>query len=428
MNTRVFRLSDSQLFKRQALQWASTQDPCCYLDSHGYSDPYGQMDVWIGVGQMALWSSREGQNNWLALQAFLDAYPQAYMPGYLSYDLKNEIEALTTREPNRTGFADAQFFVPLSIIEIHADSAKITADDPVKLFDTITQVVLKDEKVAFEGKLQQRMNRAQYLEAFARIQQHILRGDCYEINLCQEFYAEQASLNPIAAYQQLKQISPTPFSAFMRFGEQYIICASPERFLTKKGQQLRSQPIKGTAPRKDDPEADRAAIQALRQNPKERSENIMIVDLVRNDLTKAALPGTVKAIEITEVYSFKQVHQLISTIEAEADPKQNQTTLIQHCFPPGSMTGAPKISAMQRIDEVENSRRGVYSGALGYFAPFGDFDFNVVIRSLLYNQATGYLSFHTGGAITAQSQGESEFEECLLKGKALFQLLGKSLS
>jgi para-aminobenzoate synthetase component 1 len=423
MNTRVFRLTDSHLFTQKALQWAAEQDPCCYLDSHGYSDPYGKFDVWIGVGQLAKWQSSEGQHNWNNLQQFLNQHPSSFIPGYLGYDLKNELEKLSTREENRTGFPDAYFFVPVTQLEIKKDEVCIHSPHPEDIWKEINERPIAFASPVFKGKVKFRMQKKEYLDAFNQIQQRILRGDCYEINLCQEFYAENAYLNPLAAYQALKKLSPTPFSAYFKFGDFYIIGASPERFLSKKRSKLLSQPIKGTAPRSNDPIQDHQNMLQLKTNSKERSENIMIVDLVRNDLTKAAVPGTVRVTEITEVYSFQQVHQLISTIEAQADPKQDQTSIIRHCFPPGSMTGAPKISAMQRIDEVENSRRGVYSGALGYFNAHGDFDFNVVIRSMLYNQKSGYLSFHTGGAITALADGEAEYQECLLKAKAIFGIL-----
>jgi len=428
MSTKVFRLTDSQLFKRKALQWAVLHDPCCYLDSHGYQDPHGRFDTWIGVGSLASWKGYSGQEAWKRLQEFLDAHPAHFLPGYLGYDLKNEIEDLQTRQPNRTGFADAAFFLPAVTIKINHQEVEIDSESPDAIFEAIETTLLQHPSINFTGTLQHRMSKSDYFTAFSRLQDHIVRGDCYEINLCQEFYAENAKLDPYAAYLHLKDVSPTPFSGYLRIGNHYVIGASPERFLSKKGTVLRSQPIKGTAPRWEDPLTDKAQARQLQEDPKERSENIMIVDLVRNDLTKAALPGTVKTTELAEVYSFKHVHQLISTIEAQADPEQNQTSILRHCFPPGSMTGAPKISAMIRIEEAESSRRNVYSGAFGYFAPGGDFDFNVVIRSLLYNEASGYVSFHTGGAITAKAQAEAEYEECLLKGKAIFGILSPTKS
>src|SRR5690606_15451497 len=229
-------------------------------------------------------------------------------------------------------------------------------------------------------------------------------------------------------YLSLNAISPTPFSTFFKLGDKYILSASPERFLAKRGETLISQPIKGTAPRGHSQAEDQAIRDALRTKPNEVAGNAMIVDLVRNDMTRSAKPGTVAAERKLEVKSYKQVHQLVSTITCTKSPEIGDIEAIKNIFPPGSMTGAPKISAMALCDQYEHSRRGIYAGAVGYFAPDGDFDFNVVIRTILYNQASAYLSFHTGGAITIDAQAEKEYEECLLKASAILKTLGATLS
>jgi len=194
--------------------------------------------------------------------------------------------------------------------------------------------------------------------------------------------------------------------------------------MAKRGEILFSQPIKGTAPRGKNIEEDTIIKQKLRNNPKEIAENVMIVDLVRNDMTRSAAAGTVDATRKLEVHSFKQVHQLISTITCKQHPDISAIQAIKNAFPPGSMTGAPKISAMQLCDRYENSRRGIYAGTVGYFAPNGDFDFNVIIRTLLYNKNRQYLSFHTGGALTIDADPELEYQECLLKASGIFKTLG----
>jgi para-aminobenzoate synthetase component 1 len=271
------------------------------------------------------------------------------------------------------------------------------------------------------------MSKPEYLEAFSKLKTHIQRGDIYEVNLCQEFYAEGATIDPLLTYRELNRVSPTPFSTFFKIRDRYILSASPERFLAKRGETLVSQPIKGTAPRGRSPEEDSRIIKELRNNPKEIAENVMIVDLVRNDMTRSAKPGTVAAENKLEVKSYQQVHQLVSTVTCTKNPCISDIEAIKNIFPPGSMTGAPKISAMRLCDSYEASRRGVYSGTVGYFAPNGDFDFNVIIRTILYNKTQKYLSFHTGGAITYSAEAEKEYAECLLKAGAILKTLGAEL-
>lgn len=415
-------LDDSDTFVQKALQWAAQFDTVCYLDSNGYRDNYGNINVFLAAGTVASFTS-DGSDTFPKLQQFVDAHADSWIPGFLGYDLKNEIENLDSRHPNRTGFPDAYFFVPQYTLLIGQYNVEIKGTDPKAVIQEIEATEVLEEPLAFKGQLRYRMNRAAYASAFADLQEHIRKGDIYEVNLCQEFFSENASLNPLGAFRKLNEVSPTPFSCFFKYGEKYILSASPERFLSKNGKTLLSQPIKGTAPRGKTASEDEQFKAALASNPKEISENIMIVDLVRNDLTRSAQPGTVKASQLLQIHSFKQVHQLISTITCQIREGLSATETIRNTFPPGSMTGAPKISAMRLIDEYENSRRGVYSGALGYFSPQGNYDFSVVIRTMLYNAENGYLSFHTGGAITDGADPEKEYNECLLKGKALFEVL-----
>lgn len=422
MVSRAYHLQDSESFTQKALQWASQFESVCYLDSNGYRDNYGNINVFIAVGAS---DSVVGTANssFAEIQRLIDRYPNTWIPGFFGYDLKNQIEELESRHPDRTGFPDAYFFIPTATLLIGKYNVEVKSERPDEIIKAIEATQWSDESLGFQGRLRHRMSRSEYVDAFQRLQAHIRQGDIYEVNLCQEFYAENARINPLEAYKRLNAISPTPFSCFFRYKQHYILSASPERFLSKNGTTLLSQPIKGTAPRGREAVEDRQIRDALANNPKEVSENIMIVDLVRNDLTKSAKPGTVKAHNLLDVQSFRQVHQLISTVLCQVDDTLSATQVIKNTFPAGSMTGAPKISAMKLIDQYEKSRRGVYAGALGYFGPQGNFDFSVVIRTLLYNAETGYLSFHTGGAITAEAQAEKEYDECLLKGKAIFEML-----
>src|SRR5690606_12086207 len=234
------------------------------------------------------------------------------------------------------------------------------------------------------------------------------------------------SIKPVEIYHALNRISPTPFSVYFKASGRYVISASPERFLCRRGNKLISQPIKGTSPRNPDQVQDEAHKFMLLNNEKEKAENVMIVDLVRNDLTRSARPGSVQVEELFGVYSFRQVHQLISTVVCEKADNLSNTRIIANTFPMGSMTGAPKISALKLAEKYERSRSGVYSGAIGYFGPDGNFDFNVVIRTLLYNASTNYLSFQTGSAITLDSDPEKEYEECILKAQAIMEVLKPS--
>ena len=272
-----------------------------------------------------------------------------------------------------------------------------------------------------------RFTRDEYLATVSALRQHILRGDCYEINFCQEFFAQPATIDPLATWRSLGEASPNPFSAFYRLDNSYLLCASPERYLKKTGDALFSQPIKGTSARdRLDPVTDRAHHEELYNSPKDRSENVMVVDLVRNDLSRICVPGSVAVTELFGVYPFPQVHQMISTVTGQMQPGLHWTEAIRSTFPMGSMTGAPKNRVVELIALYERSRRGIFSGAVGYVTPDGDFDFNVVIRSLMYNSENKYLSYQVGSGITFYSDPAAEYEECLVKAEGIRRALGAS--
>ena len=256
-----------------------------------------------------------------------------------------------------------------------------------------------------------------------KLKEHIHYGDIYEINFCQEFSATVSGINPKELFAQLKKTSPTPFSAWFREANQYLLCASPERYIKKSGSLLFSQPIKGTCPRGSDEVEDRKNLEALLASEKEISENVMIVDLVRNDLSRIAAKGSVAVEECCAPYGFPQVYQLTSTVSCQLQPEIQFSDIVKSTFPMGSMTGAPKLRAMQLADTFETFQRGIYSGAVGYIAPNGDFDFNVVIRSFVYNEESKHLSYAVGGAITMLSEAEAEYDECLVKAQAMNKTL-----
>lgn len=362
--------------------------------------------------------------------------------GYLSYDLKNDVENLSSQNFDGLHFPDLYFFQPQKLFLLKGDQLEmlylnVVEDEMEKDFSEIAEIssekILerKARKVKLEVEkmkksasiIQPRISKEEYVQKVNKMLAYIQRGDIYEANFCQEYYAESHKIEPLEVFRQLNEISGPPFAVFLRLEQYNLLSASPERYLKKSGSKILSQPIKGTARRSEDKNEDQQIMQNLAEDPKEKSENVMIVDLVRNDLSRIAKRGSVKVDELCKVYSFKQVHQMISTVSAELKENIAPVEILRATFPMGSMTGAPKISAMKIIEKLEESKRGLYSGAVGYFTPSGDFDFNVVIRSILYNAENNYVSFSVGGAITAQSVPEKEYEECLLKAKAMREVL-----
>ena len=298
--------------------------------------------------------------------------------------------------------------------------------DADEIFSAINDTSLECENATLPAPaMHNRFSKNEYLQTVKKLQQHILRGDCYEVNFCQEFYSIGIPINPLMVYQKLSKLSPSPFSAFYRNNDKYCICASPERYIAKRGTTLISQPIKGTAKRyPEDARLDELSKGELLNSEKEKSENVMVVDLVRNDLSKVCKEGSVKVKELFGIYSFPQVHQMISTIEGEISEGLIWVDVLEATFPMGSMTGAPKQRVMELIEDFEQTKRGLFSGAIGYVDPHGNADFNVVIRSILFNADTNYISMQAGSAITFYSDAKKEYEECLLKAAILKLAIG----
>ncbi|HLF51937.1 anthranilate synthase component I family protein [Flavobacterium sp.] len=422
----VQNISNPTQFKQQLLVWAQQFREVVFLDGNDYPQKYSSYDCVLAVD--AFTSIKTDYYN-----AFEDlkVYQQTtrdWLFGYLSYDLKNDVEELQSNNFDGLDFPDLFFFQPKKLFLLKGNQLEIhylhMCDDELEDdLEEIQNIKSAIENRKCEIEIQQRISKENYLQKVKEMLTRIHRGDIYEANFCMEFYAENDEINPLDIYQKLNVISEPPFAVYFKNYKHYLLSASPERYLRKEGTKVISQPIKGTAKRYSDPTEDKIAIAELQANPKERAENIMIVDLVRNDLSHTAEKGSVKVEELCEIYSFKQVHQMISTVVSEVSPTVSPVEIIKTTFPMGSMTGAPKISAMQIIEELEETKRGLYSGAVGYFAPNGDFDFNVVIRSILYNQQKQYVSFSVGSAITSQSIPENEYEECLLKAKAMRAVL-----
>lgn len=405
-----------QEVKQQMLSWADQFNVCCFLDNHQYDLAHHSVECLLGVGVIDVF---EPSADFFASLNLFTSTSNDWIFGHFSYDCKNYIEALTSNNPDHINFPDCFLFVPQITVELQANELKIGVvdDNAATVFVEIIKFEPPNAKLP-EVHFQPRIPHGEYLQIIEKLKQHIRRGDCYEINFCQEFYCH-AQLSFIDVYRHLQQESPNPFSAYYKIDDKHLACASPERYIQKVGNTILSQPIKGTAKRHADSAVDEQQKQSLQASSKDRSENVMIVDLVRNDLSKVCDEGSVKVDELMGVYSFPNVHQMISTISGKIKAGQSFADIFRATFPMGSMTGAPKKKVMQLMEHYEVSRRGIFSGSVGYISPNGDLDFNVVIRSVMYNSSSAYMSYHVGGAITFNSDPQQEYEECRLKASAI---------
>ena len=535
-----FPIDDLAFWKKQLLLWVADHEYGVYLDSNMLASGQVKQDqeCIAAAGAVEVLEAIAGEA-FVQLSSFYKA-KNDWIFGFFGYDLKNEVEKLSSQNFDGIELPDLGFFRPVSVVSIkpvrflktsqvsYLLEIQTLESDPEKVYVAIKTATATNmpigrpptEHANSSVNLQPRIPKSEYLQTVEAIRQHIIGGDVYELNLCQEFFAENISLEPVTVFERLNEIGKAPFSTFLRWRDRYLLCASPERFLKKTGQKLISQPIKGTRRRgKSDLEDDQIR-QELATSEKDRAENVMIVDLVRNDLSRNCLPGSVQVEELCGIYTFATVHQMISTvsgvlpnsslgsleslgslgslgsleslgslgsfvISSEKDTERypndsmtndsmtndpndsmtndsmtndpndpndpndsmtndsmtndlmtndsmtndlmtNDPTLqaLKDTFPMGSMTGAPKVMAMELIEQYERTRRGLYSGAVGYFAPDGDFDFNVVIRSILYNAETRYVSVQVGGAIVYDSVPALEYEECMVKAEAMMRALG----
>jgi para-aminobenzoate synthetase component 1 len=420
------KIDNPEVFKNQLLDWAQQFRVVVFLDSNNYHQKQSSFDCVLAVD--AFTSIKTDYHNAFEDLKQYQQQTKDWLFGYLSYDVKNDVEDLHSNNFDGLHFPDLFFFQPKKLFLLKGNQLEIRylqlCDDEIEsdLIDIENNCQLSI--INYQLSIQQRISKESYIGKVNQMLEHIHRGDIYEANFCMEFYADNAIIEPVEIYQKLNAISKPPFAIFFKNNEQYLLCASPERYLRKEGNKVISQPIKGTAKRFSDLVLDENSKTELETHPKERSENIMIVDLVRNDLSHTAIKGSVEVEELCGIYTFEQVHQMISTVVSTVETTTSPIEILRTTFPMGSMTGAPKISAMKIIEELEETKRGLYSGAVGYFSPENDFDFNVVIRSILYNAKERYVSFSVGSAITSQSNSEQEYEECLLKAKAMFEVLG----
>ena len=419
----IFPVSNFTQVKEKVLSWANRFSTFCFLDNHQYQSKAHSVECLMAAGVVKFVES----NNSHALdqlEEFLHE-KKKWLFGHLGYDLKIQTGENYFSQNDLIQFPDLFFYQPEVVIQFDEKEMIIETDagNEEKIFHEIWETEDPGPFTNSPIQIQNRIERDEYISIIKKLKAHILRGDCYEVNFCQEFFAENVLIDPFSVYQKLSAISPNPFSAFYKYNNKYLICASPERFLKKQGKKILSQPIKGTSTRIPDKNEDEKSRNELFQSEKDRSENVMVVDLVRNDLAKICKEATVNVDELFGVYSFPQVFQMISTISGELKDGISFKDIIKATFPMGSMTGAPKKKVMELIARYEKAKRGIFSGAVGYIDPNGDFDFNVVIRSILYNSTSQYLSFQTGSGITFYSDPEKEWEECLLKATAIREAL-----
>ena len=429
--TQVYTFERIRKFKKQLLDWAQQFEEVVWLESNPENNKEHQKhynyDAVLAVD--AFTSIKTDFTDGFEKLKEYQNYSKDWIFGYLSYDLKNDVENLISQNFDGLGFPDLCFFQPKKLFLIKGNQVEIqylnVVSDEIEddLFDIKNKSEAARGTVFSDIKIKLRTHKDEYFDKVTTMLEHIHRGDIYEANFCQEFYAENTQINPLETYQKLNNISKSPFATFLKLEDKFVLSASPERYLKKNDTTVISQPIKGTAKRALNPLEDAVLKTNLAQDSKERSENVMIVDLVRNDLSKTATKGSVKVEELCGIYSFNQVHHMISTVVSSVNEQTNPIDILKSTFPMGSMTGAPKISAMKIIEQLEKTKRGIYSGAIGYFTPKGDFDFNVVIRSILYNASTRYVSYSVGGAITSKSDPLKEYEECLVKAKAMREVL-----
>ncbi|MEI7594862.1 MAG: anthranilate synthase component I family protein [Bacteroidota bacterium] len=424
-NSYKYHIQYPSHFKQKLYFWAKKWSNFCILNSNGYNNnPYSKYYFIAAFGNNS--NSNTSINPFEEIKEFYNCNKD-WTFGFFGYDLKNYSENLKSENIDGVKAPDYFFFNPEFVFIINENELQIQyVNCNISAIELMIQEIENThiiESTVKIGSIKSRISKEQYYKAVSEIKHHIQIGDIYELNFCQEFYAENIELDSATIYQKLNKISPTPFSAFARFDSIDVMCASPERYLMKQNNTLISQPIKGTIKRGTNKEEDEQLKEKLLNSHKDRSENVMIVDLVRNDLSITAEKASVNVDELFGIYEFPQVYQMISTVKSELRNDCHFIDAIKHSFPMGSMTGAPKIRAMELIEKYESFKRGIYSGSIGYIDPEGNFDFNVVIRSIIYNSENKYLSFSAGGAITINSDIEGEYEESMLKAQAIFNIL-----
>lgn len=409
------------------LHWANQCDILLFLDSNRYTHTAGTYECIVAAGAMSMVIPEAVADPLSDLKEFHTLHKD-WLFGHINYDFKNRLEQLHSGHPANFNFGEISFFRPITVCYILRNENQVwietTCSSPERMWEEIFGQTIDEPKNIAPLRFKKRLEQEDYVQIIAQLQKHISEGDCYEINFCNETFCNDANINPVSCFEQLNHLSKAPFAAYYKLRNQYLMCASPERYLRKENNKITAQPIKGTARRGQDEKTDAEQKEILKNSIKERAENVMIVDLMRNDLARFCTVDSVQVEELFGIYTFPQVHQMISTISGELRSDLSLFDAIRLSFPVGSMTGAPKIMVMHLIEQYEKARRELFSGCVGYIDPKGNFDFNVVIRSICYNDQTKYLSYQTGGAITYDSDPLQEWEETRLKASAIEKVFG----
>ena len=403
-----------EAFKRLCYYYASTFEHSCILDSCS-------LNTGVATGKyelLAAFGSEQIATSLSELNRLKKSNKWVF--GILGYDLKNEFENLTSTNPPLFDAPETFFFSPQILLSI--DKFGNVTLKKGQLSTAFFEPSILPLKTDVSSEINS-MGKKEYLEKIKSIHQLIREGEVYELNYCLNFNHTYTQFSPAAFQIDLLQNSPVPMGSYLKINHLEMCGASMERFLSKQGLQLICQPIKGTIRKGVDVQEDAALIAQLQNSEKDRAENVMIVDLVRNDLARICESGSVRVEELFGIYSYLQVHQMISTVSGTLKDNISFTDILKALFPMGSMTGAPKIAAMKLIEELESFKRGWYSGAVGYIDPRGDFDFIVVIRSFFCDTQKQTISYCAGGAITIDSDPEKEWDEVKLKTKAIQDLL-----
>ncbi len=426
--TTTITLPNIQEFKQKALRWAMQFNYVVLFDSNSYTeDKFSKIEWKLAVD--AIDFVQPPTDFFDALATFKKEQNGNFICGFWRYDILDSAIGKIVEPIDELGFPALFFFQPRYVFELKGNVLTVNRNYPetFEILERIQSVEIGLNRFNNEIHFTERIAKQEYIKQVNAIKQCIAEGDFYELNLCAEVVAEQSMIDPVHVFEQLNVNTEAPFSSFVKYNTSYLMCASPERFLCKRGNKLISQPIKGTIRRGQNEEADIALKNELSLSEKERAENVMIVDIVRNDLTMYADVGTICVDELFGIYTFKTVHQMISTISASLSRGEDVVKAIENAFPMGSMTGAPKLAVRKYIDSVEVFNRGLFSGTIAYFDNADEFDSNVVIRSVLFDSSKQKIVIRTGGAITYDAIAEQEYAEVQLKRAALLHSLNGKL-
>ena len=415
---KVFKVENINDFKDKLLFFSKSKENVILLDSNSKKNDYEFIFSYGKISEL-----KSFDNSLDKLDNYIKQVDD-WIFGFISYDLKEEIEGFNSNNLKYFDVPNLSFFQPSIIWVFDGVELKALYFDEKELFDVwneINKIHISCDSIESNPnvELKGRLSKEEYIKKIKNIKKRIKMGDTYELNFCFDFFNDNTKINPENTFKKLNKLTESPMSVFYKDHHLHVLSSSPERFIKRNKKTIISQPIKGTKKRGKNIDEDVFLINSLKNSIKEKSENHMIVDLVRNDFSRIAKKGSVKVTELSKINTYKNIHQMVSTIEAQIENDMFFSTILKSTFPMGSMTGAPKIKTMKIIDELEETSRGIYSGAIGYIDPNKNFDFNVVIRTIIYDDKLSKISVNVGSGITFKSDPKDEYEECLTKIDAL---------